>query len=224
VVTDTVGDLMTDVKWPAADGDLLKPTQEFLQGLAVLESDTDKNDPNAKQDAALVPFKQATTPESLQVITAGSLAFSQQAAKIVTALGGSAAILAAIKAIWFTSTAPVMAAIIGGAAVVLAAVFISLAVIVRSDVQARGTAQAAEYEARGRIASTFLQAAERAHPDSAASGTRQYWLKRSSSQAWHAVDHFETAAGGLVAVLADQGKTVVKAAEINMLEYAFKVS
>jgi hypothetical protein len=36
-----------------------------------------------------------------------------------------------------------MAAIIGGAALVLAAVFISLAVIVRSDVQARGIAQAA---------------------------------------------------------------------------------
>jgi hypothetical protein len=215
---------MADVKWPAADGDLLKPAQEFLQGLDVLESDADKNDPSAKQDNALVPFKPATTPASLQVITAGSLAFSQQAAKIVTALGGSAAILAAIKAIWFTSTAPVMAAIIGGAAVVLAAVFISLAVIVRSDVQARGIAQAAEYEARGRIASTFLQATERSHLDSAAGGTRQYWLKHSGSQAWHAVDHFNTGADGFFAVLKDQDKTVVKADDIKMLEYALKMS
>lgn len=44
----------------------------------------------------------------------------------------------------------------------LAALFISLAIIVRSDVQARATAQAAEYEARARIASVFMQTAERA--------------------------------------------------------------
>jgi hypothetical protein len=158
------------------------------------------------------------------VITAGSLAFSRQAGKVVTALGGSAAILAAIKAIWFTSGATEIATIIAGAAVLLAAGFVSLAIIVRADVHARATAQAAEYEARARIASAFLQTAERAQPGSTHAAVRKYWLKRTGSQAWLAVDHFEAGANGFIAVLADQNSTEVQAVNIEMVIYASTVS
>jgi uncharacterized protein YaiE (UPF0345 family) len=218
---------MTDVKWPAANADLLGPTKDLLEGVAVLEGVADIKDASgtaAPKDRPFNPFSTSATPYSMQVITAGSLAFSQQAAKIVTALGGSAAILAAIKAIWFTSGSAERAAIIAGAAAVLAAVFISLAIIVRSDVQARATAQAAEYEARARIASVFLQTAGRAQPGSTPAATRKYWLRRAGSQAWLEVDHFEAGANGFIAVLADQNKTEVQAANIEMVVYASTVS
>jgi len=218
---------MTDVKWPAANADLLGPTKDLLEGVAVLEGVADIKDASgtaAPKDRPFKPFSTSATPYSMQVITAGSLAFSQQAAKIVTALGGSAAILAAIKAIWFTSGSAERAAIIAGAAAVLAAVFISLAIIVRSDVQARATAQAAEYEARARIASVFLQTAGRAQPGSTPAATRKYWLRRAGSQAWLEVDHFEAGANGFIAVLADQNKTEVQAANIEMVVYASTVS
>ena len=218
---------MTDVTWPAANADLLKPTKDLLEGVAVLEGEDDINVASGSappKDQPFNPFSSSTTPYSLQVITAGSLAFSRQASKIVTALGGSAAILAAIKAIWFTSGATEIATIIAGAVVLLAAVFVSLAIIVRSDVQARATAQAAEYEARARIASAFLQTAERAQPGSTPAAVRRYWLKRAGSQAWLAVDHFEAGANGFIAVLADQNSTEVQAMNIEMVVYASTVS
>jgi hypothetical protein len=218
---------MTDVKWPAANADLLGPTKDLLEGVAVLENADDAGTGPGQtppKDQPFNPFSASTTPYSLQVITAGSLAFSQQAAKIVTALGGSAAILAAIKAIWFTSVSAEMAAIIAGAAVVLAAVFISLAIIVRSDVQARATAQAAEYEARARITSVFLQGAEGAQPGPTPAAARKYWLTRTGSQAWLEVDHFEAGANGFIAVLADPNKTEVQASNIERVVYASTVS
>lgn len=218
---------MTDVKWPAANADLLGPTKELLEGVAVLENITDigtASGQNAPKDQPFNPFSRSTTPYSLQVITAGSLSFSQQAVKIVTALGGSAAILAAIKAIWFTSGSAERASIVAGAAVVLAALIISLAIIVRSDVQARATAQAAEYEARARIASVFLQTAERTQPGPTPAATRKYWLTKDDSQAWLEVDHFAADGNKLVAVLADQNKTVVQAANIQRVVYASVVS
>src|SRR5260370_9788037 len=134
------------------------PTKDLFEGVSGLENVSDINTASgsaAPKDQPFNPFSTSTTPYSLQVITAGSLAFSQQAAKIVTALGGSAAILAAIKAIWFTSGSAERAAIIAGAAAVLAAGFISLAIIVRPDVQARATAPTAGYIVSPPSASLF---------------------------------------------------------------------
>lgn len=211
------------VKWPTADGNLLGPTRDLLRGLAVLE-DTQAGAKANEQENSFNPFSAATTPYSLQVITAGSLAFSQQAAKIVTGLGGIAAILAAIKGIWFSSGSAEKVGFIGGAAVVLAALFVSLAIIVRSDVQARSRAQAAEYAARGHIAAAFLQAAERVQADSAPR-MKRYWIKTAAAPAgWQAVDHFDTAAGGLVAVLNDKARTQVSFGDITLVTYASQVS
>lgn len=208
------------VTWPSAKGDLLGPTEDFLRGLNVLEGDPAT--PNEKENS-FNPFAQATTPYSLQVITAGSLAFSQQGARIVTGLGGITVILAAIKGIWYSSGTGERVAFIGGAAIVLAALLVSLAIIVRSDVQARSTAQAAEYAARAEIASAFLQTVERAQLDSAVS-TQRYWLRTNTMQAWQAVDHFEKGAAGFVAVLADTSHTQVQCNDIQFLEYASQVS
>jgi hypothetical protein len=210
------------VKWPAADGNLLGPTRDLLRGLAVLEDDQAGAKAN-EQENSFNPFSAATTPYSLQVITAGSLAFSQQAAKLVTGLGGVAAILAVIKGIWFSSGAAEKVALIGGAAVVLAALFVSIAIIVRSDVLARSRAQAAEYAAREHIAAAFLRAAERAQADSAGH-VDKYWLKTTGATGWQAVDHFESTGTGFVAVLEDTASTPIPLANITLLTYASQVS
>lgn len=210
------------IVWPAADGDLLGPMQGVLEGIAVLETKEDQSSAEKKENS-LLSFTQATTPYSLQVITAGALAFSQQAAKVVAGLGGVTAILAAIKGIWYTSNSTEAAAMVGGAAFVLAALFVALAVIVRSDVQARSLAQAAEYQARARVAATFLEGTE-GRKANASEEVRMYWLRRSGLQAFQAVDHFEVRGNGFVAVLADQTKTEVPPNEIDVVIYASVVS
>jgi hypothetical protein len=210
------------VKWPAADGNLLGPTRDLLQGLSVLEGQQSGTKAN-EQENSFNPFSPTTTPYSLQVITAGSLAFSQQGARLVTGLGGVAVILAAIKGIWFSSGNAEKVGFIASAAVVLAALFVSLAIIIRSDVQARSTAQAAEYAAREHIAAAFLRAAELAQADSAAHVTR-YWIKTASAPGWQPVDHFDTASTGLVAVLDDVAHTTVPLAEDTLLTRASQAS
>lgn len=210
------------VTWPAADGNLLEPTQALLRGLAVLEDEQIGAKPNEKE-YTFNPFSAKATPYSLQVITAGTLSFSRQSAKVVTSLGGAAAILAAVKGIWFSSASGERVAFIVGAAVVLAALFVSLAIIVQSDVQARSRAQAAEYAAREHIATAFLQAAERAQAD-AAHGVKKYWLKTDPAGVWQAVDHFEMESDRVVAVLADAGHAPVRGRDIRLLTYASQVS
>ena len=132
---------MPPVSWPgkpaaATGSDLLQPARDFLQGVGLLENATDAQAQTEPTEKPFNPFTPSTTPYSLQVITAGTLAFSREAAGIVSSLGGVTVILAAIKGIWFSSSNSERVTFIGGAAVVLAAVFVSIAIIVRSDVQA----------------------------------------------------------------------------------------
>ena len=186
------------VAWPgtpaaATDSDLLKPTKDFLQGVAVLEDASQAQ----TTESPFNPFSPSTTPYSLQVITAGTLAFSRQAAGIISGLGGATVILAAIKGIWFASSNSERVTFIGGAAVVLAGALVSIAIIVRSDVQARAAAQVAEYQARGRIAAEFLRTAQRARSDSAPD---RYWIRRYNADEWQQIDRFEKAPNGLRAV------------------------
>lgn len=206
------------VTWSDANQDLVEPMQEVLEGIALLET---KDDATKAADAEnpLLSFTTSTTPYSLQVITAGALAFSQQAAKVVASLGGVTAILAAIKGIWYTSNSTEAAAMVGGAAFVLAALFVALAIIVRADVQARSLAQAAEYQARAQVAARFLRGTEGAAAGSPAA-IRKYFVQRAGTLSLRPVDEFKLDGGGLIAVLDDDAKTVVKAADIVNVTYA----
>lgn len=68
---------MTEVKWPAANADLLEPTKDLLESVSVLETASDistASGPGAPKDQPFNPFSASATPYSLQVITAGSLA------------------------------------------------------------------------------------------------------------------------------------------------------
>jgi hypothetical protein len=141
---------MTDLKWPAHAidddaGDLAEPTATLLRGLSVLESAEDANTRTTV----------GGTPQSLQVITAGAL----QATKISGVFAGIGGLSGAATAAWAAFQAEdvsVRVALVGAVAVILAATVIAIALIVRSDVQSRSQATAAEYGARASIAGTFL--------------------------------------------------------------------
>ena len=105
------------IKWPAdavdaSNTDLAGPLRDLLQELNLLET---------KQDQATSQSKgiNASTPWSLQVITAGSLQLSKVATVIVSSLGGGAAIWAAVKGFWISQHDPDRLAYIGAAAVIV---------------------------------------------------------------------------------------------------------
>jgi hypothetical protein len=58
---------------------------------------------------------------------------------------------------------------------------------------------------------------------SSASARFRYWIKTSRASGWQAVDHFEGAPDGIVAVLDDGANTMVQSADIVLLNYASTV-
>jgi hypothetical protein len=200
---------MDEVKWPGPVGDLLQPIKWLAQGLELQRKDEDPPDRFADKN---VFVQREDTPYSLQLITAGSLRISQQAVKVVTWLGGAGGIAAAVGGFWLNLDLAERLAYVGFGAGMLAVAFLSIAIIVRSDVQARGQAQAAEYEARGRIAATFLSAAC-PYPEGAEPPTqRRYWV-RSDEMApgtWTEVVRFIDQGRGRLAACTVDGRTIRK--------------
>ena len=154
----------------------------FLKDLNLLE------EPNQHVTAA-------RTPESLQVITAGSTALSKSIATLIGSLGGGAALTAAIKGFWLTQPEGQKLAYIGATALIVSVVALTLALIVRADLNARAVATAAEYAARAQATTAFLQTTQQI------AGTR-YVLKQRGRPGWFDVKDFQAdGAGGLVAVI-----------------------
>ena len=180
------------VQWPAGGDDLLPPTRSLLEDLNVLE----------KKDEKVNPVR---TPESLQVITAGSTALSKTIATLVAALGGGTVIWAAVKGFWIAQGENQRIAYIGATALIVSAVVIALAIIVRSDVQGRAIASAAEYEARAKIANAFLQTSQQI-------AEARYLLKKKGQdgqdgqEGWFDVKSFGTDSKGFFVKI--EGNTV----------------
>jgi len=197
------------VSWPGrpvdeASTDLLPPVKRLLCELGVLEdrgSDLTNSTAEERERWAdkNVFLGRVDTPHSLQVITAGSLRFSQQAAKVVTYLGGVAGIAATVRSFWSGVSSLERAVYIGAAAVLIASAVFSVAIIVRSDVQARAMAQSAEYDARGRIAATFLQAAYPYPPSREPREATTYYIKSTENpDAWVQVKRFDWTPDGII--------------------------
>ena len=176
------------IQWPSAavssDDDLGNPAAAFLVKLNLLE-----------KDGELDQVGLFATPPSLQVITAGGTALSKGTAAAVAALGGGAASWAVVKGFWIAQPGDQRLAYIGAAAVIMAAVVIALALIVRSDVQARASATAAQYAARAKTAVAFLQTTQQI-------AAQHYLIKRNGTDGWLDVKSFEEdQARGVVAVI-----------------------
>lgn len=213
-----MGDECGRVKFPmkAVDKgeDLLAPTRAFLVGLNLTEVEKDKPDGKGTDGFEERPFTGATkTPYSFQVIYAGTLQFSRSAAKIVAYFGGATVIVGALGAAWNSSDTPLQIAFVGGTALVIAALAIALAVIVRSDVQARATAQAAEYHARGDVAVAFLNTCRQDTDQH----TPQHFLKIKGNSGWKLVDSFEKSNGAIRVRLHSGGS--VDADEVAELDH-----
>lgn len=163
------------VQWPAAavdsgGDDLLPPTRSFLEKLNVLE----------KEGERVTPIQ---TPQSLQVVTAGSTALSKTISTLVAALGGGTVVWAAVKGFWIAQPENQRIAYIWATALIVSAVAIALAIIVHADVRGRSVASAAEYEARANIAKAFLQT-------SAQIAEARYLLKKKGQDGWFDVKSF----------------------------------
>lgn len=148
------------VQWPGgaydseAD-DLSAPITRLLRDLRLLETAADE------RERALL-----TTPQSLQVITAGATALTKVWAGLVGALGGGGAIFAAVKGLGAGSgDTPLQRAVfVASAALLVAVAALSVAIIIRGDVAARATASAAEYRARADVAVSLIAGVQHARP------------------------------------------------------------
>jgi hypothetical protein len=138
------------IKWPSkavGDGDDLgPPTADLLNRLRLLPDEGVKTE------------KDSDTPESLQVIQAGSLATSRLWTKLVGA-GTVGTAAAGVAAFWNDQTDSVRIAVVLGAAIVLAAGAVGIAVILNADVRGRAAATVAQYQARSQVSTNFIESA-----------------------------------------------------------------
>jgi hypothetical protein len=183
---------MTDgskVRWPgsAYDGagdDLSAPVRQLLHDLRLLEKPGDEGRTNLLK-----------TPQSLQVMTAGTTALSKAWAGLLGFFGGGGALLTALDGLGASGKdTPLQRAVfVASAAVMLAAVAVSIALIVRGDVAARAAASAAEYRARAEVATALLGSFRHGRPRRPSppppERKPEYILQRSSGE-WEAVSRF----------------------------------
>ncbi|MEO7447236.1 MAG: hypothetical protein ABI336_03085 [Humibacillus sp.] len=155
----------TKAQWPgkavdAGGDDLTTGLRRLLEDSRLLETVLD--------EAAGVGLLSGT-PQSLQVMTAGSTALTKGWTVVTAGLGGGSAIFAAIATFWKDFGTGIEEALqrsvlMLSAALLAAAVVWAVAAMVRADVQGRATAQAALYAARGVYAGAFLSTVQAALP------------------------------------------------------------
>lgn len=148
------------LQW-ARPAPLTQPTvglDELLQGLALLGTDTDRN------EAANLGWN-GRTPDSMQVIKSGATGVSRWWSKTIAAAGGlvgaATTITGFIRTFATQTSEAVTVALIAGGAFVLGATAIAIALFVSGDLGARGRATAARHAARGVVTAAFLQATAR---------------------------------------------------------------
>jgi hypothetical protein len=147
------------LKWPESAQDV--PSSDavslnvMLESLQLIATDADR------AVAAQSGWKDGT-PASMQVIKSGALEITKFGTKTVGAVGGLAGVLAAVAGgiTAFTTKVgePVAIAFIGAAAFLLGSVAIALALFVKGDLEARGTATAARHAGRAEVAAAFMRA------------------------------------------------------------------
>lgn len=192
------------VQWPTSpvaenSSDLLNPLTALLLNLNVLEG----------TDSSGKPLKPGlfSTPFSLQAITSGSTAISKWVGTAIAGLGGSATLLAGLRAFVGGLDDTVKVGWAATAAACLIATILGLAIILRADVTGRAKAAAAEYAARGAIAAQFLALAR---PNG------QYYVKRPGySEAFMPVQSF-VLQKGQIAVKVDD-KTILSGNDVEGL-------
>jgi len=138
---------MAKTKIPALSGAVIEPTKDLLTGIGLLGDHT-----------AICGANRDKTPYSLQVIESGALGITKVWGSIVGAAGGLTALGALFAGFWGGQSPGEKMVLYGASAVFLAATAISISIIVRSDVMARGQSAAAKNAARGAVAVAMIGA------------------------------------------------------------------
>jgi hypothetical protein len=148
-----------------------------------------------------------TTPESVQVISAGGTALAKWWATLGAAgLGGSALVQGLKSLNWLPGkevSGGQQIALTLSAAVLASAAAIAIAIVVRGDVQGRATASAAEYAARASITETLVRAFTYAAPAPVSVASPPQHVVLTTNDQWHLVREFSWHNGTLVAVVSD---------------------
>jgi len=130
------------------------------------------------RDGHALPANDTQTPPSLQVIQAGSLAFSRLWNRVVASgvtVAGLATSIGAVVANLTTSLPDsIGTALVAGGLLVVATGVIAIAIIVAADVRSRAEATVAQMNGRVAIATAIVDAAGKAdHPGTPATAIRE---------------------------------------------------
>jgi hypothetical protein len=196
-------------QWPGTPyapdaADLIKPLKAVLEELRVLEDTTQEVTWNK-------------TPLSYQVISAGATRFSRNWSVIVAGFGGAGALASAIRGFGFDAEQSIEAATFtASAALLLGAAIIAIATMVKADVNARGSASAAQYAARASITCAMLTSSQYGRPVPPASPSPEpnYMIKTKQGE-WHPVKSFQKTSTGVL-VKVDDG-TLIPARQIDVI-------
>jgi len=148
---------LKDLKWavPAQDVGEKVGLDEFLIALQLLATDSDR------QKAVNLGWR-GKTPASMQSIKSGATGLTRWWASAVATGGGITGLVGGVSALLAGAATEVgdavLVALIGGSALVLAATALALALFVKGDLEARGTAAAARHAGRAEVAAMFLRA------------------------------------------------------------------
>lgn len=145
-----------DVKIPGnavSDGtDVGLPVRTLLEELGLLGT------PGQSEGADGFTAVFSGPPQSVALIEAGATAASKWWA---TGLGASViAVWGSVAAWWPKQEPSVQVAVLGGAAVVTVALVLAIAYLIASDVRGRAAAAVSMIEARAKLATTMVQAAQ----------------------------------------------------------------
>lgn len=144
-----------------SDGtDVCRPVRTLLEDLNLLGTAQDLD--KAKGSGSLL----SSPPQSVALIEAGATAASKWWASGLGAL--VIPTWGAVLAWWGGQDTTIKAVVVGGAALVTAALVLSIGYLIASDVRGRAAAAVSIIEARARLATTMIQAAESVYEPTAA--------------------------------------------------------
>jgi hypothetical protein len=181
-----VGGVMADVtpvQWPgqpvnAGKSDISAPLTELLERLNLLKK-------KPKGDDESKPRSWGSS-----AIQSDVMAISKLVGIIITSVGGLTAAGGIATAAWSGADEQIRLALLSGTALVLAAALLGLALVVRSDVGARGRVAAAQSQARASIGRSFIDSG-------AALVSAPHYLVGRKGTGWLAVSHFGYGPNGL---------------------------
>jgi hypothetical protein len=141
-----ITDATAELDWPAKTGQV---DPMIGQTLDVLFTDLNMN-----TDDAISPLKPPNA--SVSTIESGMTSGAKLLTFLVGLLGGASAVTVAVSSFWSSSSTSVQTGVVVAFGLIVSATAVSIALIVGNDVKARGTAMSGLYEARARVATSFM--------------------------------------------------------------------